>query len=52
MTYEEYFEGLGCSPEEVEVCVAAAKARYARELDQVSETIERGFILMEEAPCV
>lgn len=52
MTYEEYFEGLGCSPDEVEVCVAAAKARYARELEDAADTIDRSFILVEEAPCV
>lgn len=48
MTPEEFFEGLGCSPDEVETCVAASKARYARELEEAVEMIDRGCILMEE----
>lgn len=45
MTYEEYFEGLGCSPDEVQTCVAGAKAHYRGQLHSAAEAIGRGDIL-------
>jgi hypothetical protein len=48
MTAEEFFEGLGCSPDEVETCVAASKARYAHELEEAADAIDRGCILVTE----
>lgn len=48
MTVEEYFEGLGCSPDEVQVCAAASRARYQREIRSAAATVGRsiraGFI--------
>lgn len=48
MTYKEYFEDLGCSPDEAEVCIAASKARYRRELEKAADMIEDGCILMDD----
>lgn len=45
MTLEEYFEGLGCSPDEVEICAAASRARYRQELEKAA-AIDSGCILV------
>lgn len=45
MTLEEYFQGFGCSPDEVETCVAASEASYRRELREAAKMIARGCIL-------
>lgn len=47
MTYQEYFEGLGCSPDEVQTLTAASKANYNRELEEAANMIEDGCILVD-----
>lgn len=48
MTTEEYFEGLGCSPDEVQVCAAASRARYRGQVRSAARSLGRsvraGFI--------
>lgn len=42
---EQYFEGLGCSPDEATVCAAASRARFHDELRQAAAAIDAGCIL-------
>lgn len=48
MTFEEYFEGLGCSPDEVQVCASAARARWRRQMGKAARTfsdaVRKGFV--------
>lgn len=46
MTTEEYFEGLGCSPDEVQVCAAASRARFRRAIAEAAAVIGSGCILV------
>lgn len=48
MTATEYFEGLGCSPDEAQTCAKASRERYQGEIMKAIDSIEDGCILMTD----